>query len=121
MLFPSHPANLRRCLTPYDRQRLWQYHAVYGDSAVGIVRRIVARQRASIRSAIVGNWRRLILADNRDVEIDQPVAGNSRAERTEAMCCVADRAGGTVVRNVAAVLRPTCVGHDVIQVVALCA
>src|SRR5579859_6895770 len=37
------------------------------------------------------------------------------------MSCVAYGAGKTVVRNMAAVLRPTRVGHDVVQVVALCA
>ena len=81
----------------------------------------MAHQRASVRGTVVSDRRRLILADNRDVKIDEPLSGDSRAERTEAVRRMAAGAGETIVGNVAGVLRPTGVGNDVVQVVALCA
>ncbi len=78
----------------------------------------MARQRASVRRSRIGNGRSLILPDDTDIEIHEPLAGDGGVDRAHAMRSVADGAGEAVLRNVEAVLRPTGIGHDAIQIVA---
>lgn len=78
----------------------------------------MARQRAGVRRSRVGDGGSLILPDDTDIEIHQPLAGDGGVDRAYAMRSVADGAGEAVLRNVEAVLRPTGIRHDVIQIVA---
>ena len=105
---------MRRFSVSWRPDHLWQDHSVHRDRPVRIVSGVVACQRAGVRSAIVGNWRSLILADNPDIKINQPLPGNAGSNGSHPMSRVAGRAGKTIARNVAAVLRPTRVGHDVV-------
>ena len=51
-------------------KQLRQHNAIYGDSAIIVMDCIVTRQRACVRRPVVADWRRLILADHRNVEIN---------------------------------------------------
>ena len=92
--------------------------SIHRYRAIGIVGGIMARQRAGVRRSRVGNGRCLILPDDSDIEIHEPLAGDGGVDCTHAMRSVADRAREAVLRNVEAVLRPAGIGHDVIQIVA---
>lgn len=81
----------------------------------------MAHQRAGIRGPAVGNRRPLIVAHHIDVEINESLAGDTRADRAHPVRRVAYGAGKSATGDVKAVLRPARVQQDIAQVVALCA
>src|SRR5579883_1269475 len=102
-----------------DSHHLGQDRSIHGDAAIRVVRGIVAGQRASVCGMVIRNGRAVILADYVHIEINQPFAGYAGVHRSHTVRRVAHRAGESVVGNVPPVLRPTRVGNNVVQVVAL--
>ncbi len=94
-------------------------NARYG--AIGVVRDLVAHQRAGIRPAIVGNGRAVIFSHHVGIEVHEPLAGDSGRNRSHAVGCMAGGATESILRDVQAVLRETVIGNHVAQVVTLAA
>ena len=81
----------------------------------------VTGQCASLRSAVVRDWRAAILANHVRVEVHHALAADIRRDRTHSMRRVANGTAETFLPHVQTVFRETRVGENLCQIMALCA
>ena len=80
---------------------------------------IVANQAAGIRRTVVGNGSPAVGSDDPDIKIHQAFARNGARLCAHTVARMADRAGESVLLNVAGVFAETGVIHNLRKVVAL--
>src|SRR5208283_2953619 len=114
---PASGHGLRMALVPLDLEGTRRRHPTY--ASIGIVRYLMAGQRAGVASAIVGNRQAAVGTHHVDVEIYQPLARDVGRRRAYAVSSVTDGAREAVPSNVIVVIAPTGIGEDLRQVVAL--
>jgi hypothetical protein len=78
----------------------------------------VASQSTSIRRPIVGDRLSPVRRNHLDIKVDQPLAGDVRVRASQTMSRVTYRARDALVDMVGVLLK-TCIGNDLIQIVAL--
>ena len=80
---------------------------------------LMAGQRATVGSAVIGNRSAVVLTHHVDVEIHQALARHPGSHRTHAVRGMTRRTGESILRYVIAVMGETRVTHDVGQIMAL--
>ena len=90
-----------------------------GHRPIGVVRCVVAGQRAGVAAAVVCNRRTVVLANHVDIKVDQPFSRHIRSYRTHAVGRVASGAGETVLTDMQTVLGKAGIRQHLAQVVTL--